>query len=152
GSPMGHAVVGELAPHPPLVDAGVIAVFPNPAPMQVARLRTDADASKVHAFTERLAAEVDREPTPHRRAAPASRSPRFVAVAAGVGPLMTRAAGLEPTRPPAGLFEMTLAHALARLDARAAAFGVLPVGSDQRRERIEGHVHRDVLGRRGQAP
>ena len=140
-----HAVVGDLARDLPLLDARVLAVGPHPTAVQIAGVGADADAAEVH-----VVADVDREPAPHLRAAPAPRAPRLVAVAARVDELVAHAVGLDPARPAAGLLEVALADARARRRARAAALAALAVDAHRRRERVEREVERDV--RRRAAP
>src|SRR5439155_24990738 len=124
--PVREAVGFELRPHVPRPDARDRAVAPDPAAVEIARLGSDADAPQVHVVTD-----VDREPAPHARPAPAARSPRLVAVAARLGELVAHAVGLDPAAPPPRLLEVTLADVLPRLGARTRPGSSLPVAADR---------------------
>ena len=106
--------------------------------MQVACVGADPDAAQVDVVTQ-----VDREPAPHPRTAPAARSPRLVAVATRVDEVVAHARGLDPARPAARLLEVALADVAPRLGADARTAAALPVAADGGRERLEGDVHAD---------
>src|SRR5438874_7430224 len=108
---VGEAVVGQLRAHVPFANARVLAVAPDPSSVEVARGGADADPAEVG-----IVADVDGEPTPHLRTAPAPRSPRLVAVAARVATeLVPGATRLDPARPPSRLLEMALSDGGRRL-------------------------------------
>src|SRR4051812_13708903 len=93
------AVVLEVARDLPLGDRLVRAVAPHPPAVEVATVGADDDAAEV-----RVVVDVDREPTPHLRSPPATRSPRLVAVPTRVRTeLLAHAARLDPPRPAAAL-------------------------------------------------
>ena len=93
----------------------MLAVGPDPPAMQVTDVGADAYATEMRVVTD-----VDGEPAPHLRAAPPTRSPRLVAVAARVDQFVTLPVGRDPARPPTRLLEVALPHALAGRRARAA--------------------------------
>src|SRR5205814_6195244 len=102
------------------------------------RVGADADAAEVH-----VVADVDREPAPHARAAPAARSPRLVAIAARLDELVAHTVGLDPSAPASRLLEVALADVLPRLGTRARPGSTLAVAADCRGERLEGQVDGD---------
>ena len=73
-----------------------VAVAPHPAAVEIAAVGADDDAAEVG-----VVVDVDGEPAPHLRPAPAARSPRLVAIAAGL-PSSRVTSGVDPPvqRPP----------------------------------------------------
>src|SRR5262249_34456906 len=134
-----EAIGGEVRRDVPAADARMLAVAPDPSPMQIARLGADPDAAQVD-----VVAQVDREPAPHARPTPAPRSPRLVAVAPRFEQLEAHALRLDPARPAARLLEMPLADVAPRLGADPRPGTALAVAAGGGGERLERHVHGDA--------
>src|SRR5690242_11859900 len=127
-----HTVGCELARDLPLADARMRPVGPDPAAVQVAGIGADANAAEMRVVTD-----VDREPAPHLRAAPAARAPRLVTIAARLDERRTLALRFDPAAPAACLFEVTLADGCRGRRARALVLAALPVDADGGRQRVE---------------
>lgn len=115
---------------------------PTPSPCAGRRLPCRGGCPEVQ-----VVADVDGEPPPHLRSAPAARAPRPVPVAPGAAPWAFRAVDGESAAPASGLLEVSLADG-ARSRGRLGRLRAtrLAIGADGRSERVEANVQHDFDG------